>query len=326
MIQRILLCVLASIIIPLTNASAGIVDRNVAIVNNETITLSEVNELGHSFFKKVSEETPPDRLADALYQARRTVIEKLIERKLLVQEAKKLNIQVSDQDVDEAIQRILATNKSTMEQFRKELRSMGMSEKQYREEMRDQILSSRLVNYEVRTKVVIPEEKVLDYYDTHFIGQAEGGGYYLQQIGAIWGKPVADGTVPTQEQAKEKIRKVYAMAQKGDNFKNLARQYSDLPDAEDGGDLGLFQVDELAAYIREAVSNVKAGDLSPIVATGNGFIFFKVVSTEKGKIVAKDSYESVKEQIREKLAQQAMEQRFKDWMQSIREKAYIKIL
>ena len=103
MIQRILLCVLASIVFPLTNVSASIVDRSVAIVNNDTITLSEVNELGQSYFKKVTEETPPDRLADALYQARRTVIEKLIDRKLMVQEAKKLNIQVSDQDVDGAI-------------------------------------------------------------------------------------------------------------------------------------------------------------------------------------------------------------------------------
>jgi hypothetical protein len=55
-------------------------------------------------------------------------------------------------------------------------------------------------------------------------------------------------------------------------------------------------------------------------------VFFKVISTEKGKIVAKASYESVKDQIREKLSQQAMETRFKDWMQSIRENAYIKIL
>ncbi|MGD9949862.1 MAG: SurA N-terminal domain-containing protein [Desulfobulbus sp.] len=327
MIQRILLfCALASLFAPLTNASASIVDRSVAVVNNDTITLSEVNELGQSFFKKITDETPPERLSEALYQARLTVIDKLIEKKLMVQEANKLHIQVSDQDIDGAIQRILTNNKTTMEQFRKELSSMEMSEKQYREELRDQILSSRLVNYEVRTKVVIPEEKILDYYDTHFIEQAEGGGYHLQQIGCVWGRPLVDGTVPTQEQAKEKIQKAYALAHDGDNFQDLARKYSDLPNAQGGGDLGLFQLDELATYIQEAVSHLKSGELSPIVATGNGYVFFKVVSTEKGKIAAKASYESVKEQIREKLSKQAMETRFKEWMQSIREKAYIKIL
>ncbi|MDD2464190.1 MAG: SurA N-terminal domain-containing protein [Desulfobulbus sp.] len=327
MIQRILLfCALASLFITLTNASASIVDRSVAIVNNDTITLSEVNELGQSFFKKITDETPPDRLAEALYRARLTVIDKLVDKKLMVQEAKKLNIQVSDQDVDGAVQRILAGNKTTMEQMRKELSSMGMSEKQYREELRDQILSSRLVNYEVRTKVVIPEEQILDYYDNNFTEQAEGGGYHLQQIGCIWGSALADGSVPTQDQAKVKIQKAYKQAHDGDNFQDLARKYSDLPNGKEGGDLGLFQLDELATYIREAIAHLKSGELSPIVATGNGYVFFKVVSTEKGKIAAKASYESVKEQIREKLLQQAMETRFKEWMQSIREKAYIKIL
>ena len=208
MIQRIsLLCVLASLLLILTNAAAAIVDRSVAIVNNDTITLSEVNELGQSFFKKITEDTPPDRLAEALYRARLTVIDKLIEKKLMVQEAEKLHIQVSDQDVDGAVQRILAGNKTTMEQFRKELNSMGMSEKQYREELRDQILSSRLVNYEVRTKVVIPEEKILDYYDTHYVEQGKGGGYYLQQIGCTYGSTLADGSVPTQDDARGKYRK-----------------------------------------------------------------------------------------------------------------------
>nr|WP_321466532.1 SurA N-terminal domain-containing protein [uncultured Desulfobulbus sp.] len=327
MIQRIsLLCVLASLLLILTNAAAAIVDRSVAIVNNDTITLSEVNELGQSFFKKITEDTPPDRLAEALYRARLTVIDKLIEKKLMVQEAEKLHIQVSDQDVDGAVQRILAGNKTTMEQFRKELNSMGMSEKQYREELRDQILSSRLVNYEVRTKVVIPEEKILDYYDTHYVEQGKGGGYYLQQIGCTYGSTLADGSVPTQDDARGKIQKAYEAAQNGDNFQALARKYSDLANGKDGGDLGLFQLDELASYIREAVEHLKPGDLSPIVSTGNGYMFFRVVSTEKGKMEAKAPYEEVKEQIREKLSKEALEKRFKEWMQSIREKAYIKIL
>lgn len=327
MIQRILLfCALAGIFFTLATASAGIVDRSVAIVNGETITLSEVNELGQSFFKKITDETPPDRLAETLHRARLTVIDKLIEKKLMVQEAQKLHIQVSDQDVDEAIQRIVVNNKTTMEQFRKELASMGMNEKLYREELRGQILSSRLVNYEVRTKVVIPEEKILDYYDTHFTQQAEGGEYHLLQIGCTWGSPLADGSVPTQAQAREKIEKASALAHEGDDFQGLARKYSDLSNAEDGGDLGRFQLDELADYIRNAVAHLKSGELSPIVANENSYVFFKVVSAETGEISAKASYESVKEQIREKLYQQAMETRFKEWMQTIREKAYIKIL
>ena len=102
--------------------------------------------------------------------------------------------------------------------------------------------------------------------------------------------------------------------------------FRSLPSAADGGDLGSFQPDEMAASMREIVLKLKPGEVSPIIETENGYQFFKLVSSQEGEIIAKESYESVKEQIREKLYQQAMEQRFNEWLKSIREKAYIKIL
>jgi len=321
-----LVAVLSLFMLLSSGALANVVDRSVAIVNEDTITLSEVNELGKLFFKKIADETPPNRLAEALQQAQRTVIDKLIDKKLLVQEAKKLGVQVSDQDVENALQRVVANNKTTMEAFRKELSAMGMSEKQYREELREQILSSKLINHEVRTKVVISENAVLDYYDTHFTTKAEAGEYYILQIGCTWGAENGSGTAPSQAEAKEKAKKAHALAVGGKDFKELAKQYSDLPSAADGGDLGSFQHDEMADYMRDAVARLKPGEVSSIVETENGYHFFKLVSGGEGKIVARESYESVKDQIREKLYQQAMEQRFKDWLTSIREKAYIKIL
>jgi len=327
MMPRTALAAVFSLVLFLSaGALANVVDRSVAIVNEDTITLSEVNELGSPFFKKIAEETPANRLDEVLQQARRTVIDKLIEKKLLVQEAKKLNIQVSDQEVENALQGVLANNKATMEQFRKEINTMGMSEKQYREELREQVLSSKLINHEVRTKVVISENAILDYYDTHYTAKVGGGDYYILQIGCTWGAENPSGTNPSQADAKEKAKKAHTLAMDGKDFKELAKKYSDLPSAADGGDLGSFQQDEMATYMRNAVARLKPGEISSIVETENGYHFFKLVSSQEGKIVARESYESVKEQIREKLYRQAMEQRFKDWLASIREKAYIKIL
>lgn len=305
---------------------ANVVDRSVAIVNEDTITLSEVNEAGRAFFKKISDETPADRLADTLEQARRTVIDRLIDKKLVIQEAKKLNIQVSDQEVDNALQRVLANNKTTLEQMRQELSAMGMTEKQYREELREQVLSSKLINHEVRTKVVISEDAILDYYDTHFTTKVGGSDYHILQIGTIWGTALADGSTLSQAEALDKAKKAHKLAQDGKDFKELAHKYSDLPSAADGGDLGTFRQDEMAATMRDALANLKPGEVSTIVETENGYQFFKLVSSQEGKIVAHESYEAVKEQIRERLYQQAMEQRYKDWMTSIRQKAYIRIL
>jgi peptidyl-prolyl cis-trans isomerase SurA len=327
MIPRLyLLAALFLSLFPVSVSFANVVDRSVAIVNEDTITLSEVNELGKSFFKKITDETPPDRLAEALHQAQSTVIDKLIDKKLMLQEAKKIGVQVSDQEVENALQRVLANNKTTMEQFRKELSSMGMSEKQYREELREQVLSSKLINHEVRTKVVISEETILDYYDTNYTTKVGSGGYYILQIGCTWGTPNQNGITPDKADANEKVKKAHKLAVDGDDFKELAKKYSDLPSASDGGDLGSFQQDEMATYMRDAVSKLKPGEISPIVEAENGYHFFKLVSSQEGKIVAHEPYEAVKEQIREKLYQKAMEQRFKEWLTSIRERAYIKVL
>lgn len=307
---------------------ADVVDRSIAIVNEDTITLSEVNELGKSFFQKITEETPANQVADVLQQARKTVIDKLIDKKLLLQQAKKLNIRVSDEDVENALKNIIANNKSTMEQFRKEIGAMGISEKQYREDLRDQILSSKLINYEIRSKVIISDENIKDYYDnnqpTGKIG--ETGDYYILQIGCTWEAKDRDGTKPTQAEAKAKAEKVRSLALKGDDFKALAKQYSDLPSAADGGDLGAFQQHEMAPYIRDAVVTLKTGEISQIVEIEKGYQFFKLLPNQEAKNATKPSYESVKEQIRDKLYQQAMELRYKDWLKDIRDKAYIKIL
>lgn len=306
----------------------NVIDRSVAIVNDDTITLSEVNELGKSFFQKITEETPANQLTDVLQQARKTVIDKLIDKKLLLQQAKKLNIRVSDEDVETALKNLIANNQSTMEQFRKEVSAIGMSEKQYREDLRDQILSSKLINYEIRSKVVIADDKIKDYYDNTQYTEKIGveGGYYILQIGCTWEVKDRNSATPTQAEAKAKAEKVRQLAMKGEDFKALARQYSDLPSAAEGGDLGLFQKHEMAASMRDAVVNLKTGEISQIVETEKGYQFFKLLPNQVEKTTTKPPYESVKEEIREKLYQQAMEFRYKDWLKALRDKAYIKIL
>ncbi|MGI6656987.1 MAG: peptidylprolyl isomerase [Desulfobulbus sp.] len=305
---------------------AEIIDRNVVIVNNDTITLSEINEFGKELFAKVERETPADQREVVMQQARNTILTRLVERRLLIQEAEKLQIQVTDQDIDAAMQQMLKRNKGTIEEFRQELHRMGMTEKQYREDLRDQILGSRLIGYEVRGKVAISEEQVLDYYNNHYTGQADPG-YTILQIGTIWGSPLANGHTPTQKEALAKIRKAHAQAQKGMDFGALARQYSDLPSARDNGKIGTFKKHEMAEDMRSEVTKLQPGELSPVMESENGYHFFKLAAYRgAGDSSAKAPFESVKEEIREQLYKEAMEARFKSWMQSIREKAYIRIL
>lgn len=325
--HNILLFLTALLVLQISPCHAEIIDSCVAVVNDDVITLSEVNEAGKPIFQRVAEEVSPEQLATALQQARKTVIEKLVEKRLLVQQAKKMNISVSDEEVDQTLAQILKRNNTTMERFKDELAKMGLDEKQYRENLRDQILGSRLINYEVRSKIIIPEEKIIDYYDQHYTEQVGAGGYYILQIGVTFDKEgMPDDPAAARKAARKKAERILSLARSGQNFKELARQYSDLPSAVDGGDIGVFQADEMASYMRDAVTHLKPGEISSIVESPNGYMIFKLLSSQEGQIITKVPYESVKEEIRSTLYQQEMRKRYDSWLEEIRNQAYIKIL
>jgi peptidyl-prolyl cis-trans isomerase SurA len=322
-----LLLALTFVLIQPFSLSAEIVDCCVAVVNNDIITLSEVNEIGKPLFQRVAKQTPSDRLSEALQQARKTIIEKLIDKKLLLQEANRYHMTVSDEEVNKALQRILEQNHTSMDQFRKEMVSMGLDEKQYREDLKDQILSSKLVNVAVRSKVIIPEEKIIDYYDMHYTEQVGNGGYYILQIGCSWdkGKDGAD-LKKAKEKARKKAVRVRSLAVAGKDFKKLAQQYSDLPSSVDGGDIGVFRKEEMASSMRKAVTGLKPGQISNIVETPSGYQIFKLLSSQEGQIITKVPYESVKEEIRDILYRQEMKTLYKNWLKELRAQSYIRIL
>ncbi|PIE57420.1 MAG: hypothetical protein CSA33_08590 [Desulfobulbus propionicus] len=312
-------CILTSL------AGSEVVDKSVAVVNNEVITMSEVNELGAPLFQKAAAEAHADQLPAVMMQVRRSVIERLIEETLLKQEANRLNMRVSDSEIDQAVERIITKNQITREQFQADLRNMGMSEKQYREDLRGQILSSKLVGYEVRSKIAVPEEQIIAYYTQNYT-ESQGGGYYILQIGTKAVTSEGINSAAAKKQARKRIEKIHALAKRGQDFKTLAREHSELPSASDGGDLGTFQEQEMAPFMKQAVIDLDPGEISPIVETPGGYQFFTILSLKKGEVITKVPYDSVKDEIREILYEKELHSRFKQWFQGIKEKAYIKIL
>ena len=130
----------------------------------------------------------------------------------------------------------------------------------------------------------------------------------------------------TKEAAEENAKEIRARVLDGESFMELAKAFSNLPSARDGGDIGLFEKDEMAAYMKDVILAMHPGEISPIVETGNAYQFFKLLSVNEGDIVVKAPYESVREEIRDVLYRQKMEEQYNLWVKSLREEAYIKIL
>lgn len=316
--------------LPQAPQAAQLVDRVVAVVNDEVITMSEVNDEGKGYFKKINEQAPPAQVEDALSRARQEILGNLIDKKLIAQVAAKQGVSVTDAELQAATEQMLNKNNITLEMLKTQLGQMGMKFETYQDTLRNQILQTKLVNYEIRSKIIITDNMILDYYDENYTKHVSGGGYYLMQMGFIWGKTDKKLSAADQHadkaKAKKRAERVHALAANGQNFRNLAKKFSELPSAVDGGDLGVFQKDEMAPYMQDAVLDLNPGEISEVIETPSGYQFFKLLSSQDGQIVVQASFESVKEEIRTKLYDQQLKGQFDEWVRNIKENAYIKRL
>ncbi len=321
------------ILLSLTISSAiatQLVDRVVAVVNDEVITMSEVNQEGAKYFKTITEKAPPAQVEDALIRARDEVLNTIIDKKLIAQEAEKQGVSVSEAEIQAAAEQMLINNKMTREMLESQLAQMGMDYNGYLNTLRNQILQTKLVNYEIRSRIIITDDMILDYYDTNYIKHVSDGGYYLMQMGFIWEKSRNNSSdaakYADKMDAKKRAERVHALVKNGQDFRTLAQKFSDLPSASDGGDLGVFQKEDMAPYMQQAVLDLSPGEISDVIETPAGYQFFKLLSSQDGQIVVQASFDAVKEDIRNKLYDERLKEQFDEWVKNIKKRAYIKKL
>lgn len=302
-------------------ARAELVDRVVAIVNDDVITFSDLNREGAALFRRIIQQAPPEQVDRALLQAREELLSNMIDKLIVEQRAKKLGITVGPSEVDTAISRLIARNNTTPEAFWKQLTSLGATEQSYRTLIKSQMLHDKLVDFEIRSRVAINEERIKEYYEKNYTQQVSGDSYHILQMGFTW----KEDTPAARADAQRRAEAAHRLAEGGQDFRTLAKQHSDLPSAADGGDIGAFGKDELAPQMKAAITGLRPGQISPLEETANGYQFFKLLS-DRGNVRHQASYESVREEIRQKLFEEALSSHFKKWVKELRDEAYIKSL
>ena len=313
----------ASFFLPAAALAEDVVDRVVAVVNDEIITLSELEEEAGPTFDKIRQEAPVDQVDATIQKARKDILRNMIDHKLLLQRAAKRQGEGSDTEMNAALDRILEQNGITLEQFREELANMGLTEEKYRATLRDQILRTKLISYEIRSKVVITNEQVEAYYRNKYTQNHAPEGYHILQFGSGWEDR---GRSASREEAQKRAEQLREMVVAGENFKDIAKNHSDLPSGIDGGDIGTFKKEELAAYLWEAIKDLRPGEVSPINETPEGFQFFKLLSSSREGVIAQAPLENVKEEIRASLYDQELKRKFEEWVKELRENSYIEEL
>ncbi len=318
--------IFCSIITPVSSLSE-LVDKVVAIVNDDIITLSEVEEEAEGLYRAIAQKNSGESLLQVLAEARHKTLDSLIDRKLIAQKAKQFNVSVSEEEIENGYENMRARSGLSETEFSEKLKEAGTTEKSYRANIGAQILQGKLVSFDVRSKVIITDAEILDYYDENYTSRVDAGSYYLLQIGFSWDNDTdPEKLAENKKKTRKRAERVYNLALNGQDFKMLAKKFSDLPSATDGGDIGTFTLDEMASSMRSAVGALEPGGISEIVETNAGYQFFKLLSGDKNTIVVSSSFEDAKAEIKQKLYEQKLKEAYTEWIKELKDKAYIQKL
>lgn len=293
-------------------------NRVVAIVNDDVITLYELNRK----IKEVTGMTPIDlkeQNENAYLDARRSVLELLIDDKIYQRKIKELGIQVTQAQVDKTIERIKRHNRWTQEDLLYQIEKDGLTFEQYEGKVRSDLEKVSLINFEVKSKIIIREEMVQEYYEKHIDEFSEDEKVHLANIILITQDP---GDQREMEELINKGKRILDELRKGKNFGELAKKYSMGPTASEGGDLGEFKTSQLGPDIRKVLRGMPAGGFSKLILRENGIQIIQLLNRQGGK---NRSLDEVREAINDILYQREVEKRYNNWIKELREDSYTKI-
>lgn len=293
---------------------AVLLDRIVATVNDEVITWSELVSVikveGKPFLENVSDEEEKKRIKEL----ERPFLNNLIEKKLQVQEARKTGLGVSSSEIDDAIAEIRKKYDLSEETFLNSLKAEQMTMEDYRTRLATQIMVQKVVNFEVRTKIVISDKEIEEYYKTNktkLIGQEQ---FKIRQIFLA----VPDDRQKASVEAK--ANDLYRRITEGEDFSMLAGEFSEDPSRDFGGDLGYISQGSALQEVEDMAGSLNIGDYSKPFWSSAGLHIIKLEDRIEGGTLQRH-----KENIKERLVQKAFESKYHEWMAGLREKAYIEI-
>lgn len=320
-VGMICIACLVSLCVPMTVGAAEVVDRVVAVVNDDIIRLRDLNQALEPVEKRIrSEDLSDEETLKQLFEARERVLDELIKETLADQQIAEAGVQVDESDVDAAIERIKSRNYYTDEDLRQALQMQGMTMEQYRDEIKNQMLRSQLVNRKIKSKIVITDEDIRSYYEDN---PEKYGGTVEYKLRNILLQYPEFGDQEAKAEVKEEMKSVLEELRQGASFEKLARKYSEASNASDGGELGKFALDDLSRDLKPVIRDLEAGEFSNIVETEQGFQIFYVQDIFE---TPAEPLEKVSDEIENTLYDQRVNEKYDAWIQSLREDAHIRII
>ncbi|HNY50228.1 MAG TPA: peptidylprolyl isomerase [Smithella sp.] len=296
---------------------AEVVDRIAAVVNDEIITLSELNAAFAPYEKNIENTYKGKDKDSVIRQTREAFFQRMIDGILIEQEAKKAGISVKDEDVMNVIQGMITKQKISMDELMKNLAREGSSLETVKKEIRSQIIRMKLLKKEVRDKIIITDDEIGEYYNKHRHEYEGKESVRIKQLLLLL--PVTASPDEKRKLKNEALR-LRERIIKGESFDALTAQYSQGPAALQGGDVGFIEKGTIIPEVETVAFSLPPEQISDVIESSMGFHIIKVID-KKGAGLKPIAV--VREEIQDRIENEKLEKKYEEWISSVREKAHI---
>jgi len=297
--------------------SGDVMDRVVCVVNNDAITLFELEEVEAHYLYENKEQPPEGSARKAL---RERLLKRIIDSRIQLQQAEREKVTVDDAEITEQLDEIMKkVNAKTVPEFEEILKGQGLTLDAVKRRIREQIMVQRLTRRKVALRVTVTEQEIDRYLDDNRDKLEVGLSFEARHILFLPAPPQGEAEWGA---AGRKAEQVYVLLNQGQEFSELAQKYSEDASGKDGGSLGTLKRGELAPDIEEAILKLQPGRYSGPFRSKVGYHLFRLDSRESltGEALAQS-----RNQIRDILYRQKYDSRMQEWLAEIRQRAVIDI-
>ena len=317
--KRAMLSIIAMGLALSTPASARLIDRVVAVVNDEVITLSELQEAAAPDLARERSIANPIERVKFRQSLMEQTLDQLVGEHLVGQEAERRNIKIGEGDIDAHLNDVRQRQGWTEAQLDSYLISIGTTRDRFRDTIRRRLLQQRVVGLVVRSRIRISDEDLEDYYKEK--RTREQSTFEVEAAHLVL-KVRQDGTPAEKAAVKQLATELAERARNGEDFTALVKQYSNGPGAANGGYLGRLRRGSLNAAMEAVIFDLEPGKIGGPIETPYGLHLVHVIGRHT---VAPAAFEEVKETLRREVQQRRMAKEFTRWIEELKTKAFIEL-
>ena len=300
-------------------AEAAVGDRIVAVVNDEVITLSELNNAFEPYQARFEASYQGADREKARTETKLVLLNRMIDGMLMEQESRKTGITVGNDELEDAINDIRKQRNLSSEELSKALERDGIAPEEFRQDIRNQLMRMKLIRRDIKSRVTVTDEEIGEYYRKH---REDYEGKESVRIKQILLPLPKEADQDTRAKVRAEAEAIHKRLVNGESFDLLSARHSKGPGAASGGDIGYIERGMVHSEVEDAAFSLPLNRISGVIESSVGFHIIQVIDRRGAGLKA---IESVREEIREKIDREKMEKKYQEWIVELRKKSHIEI-